>query len=79
MGFRGSSRKIRQNGENFVKKDAKRVKTPNFGPIDFTQSDSYLTIGLATFTFKSRFFILHLSWFIGKPVPESKISKAWTL
>ncbi len=29
----------------FVKKDTKRVKIPNFGPIDFTQSVSYRTIG----------------------------------
>jgi len=40
----GVSQKTRQNGEKFVKKDTKRVKISNFGPIDFTQSDSYWTI-----------------------------------
>ncbi len=42
---RGVSRKTRWNGEKFVKKDTKRVKILNFGPIDFTQFDSYPTIG----------------------------------
>jgi hypothetical protein len=40
----GVSQKTRQNGEKFVKKDTKRVNISNFGPIDFTQSDSYWTI-----------------------------------